>query len=292
MKITRKQLKKIIKEEAESFYENNLMELGDEESIEMSDEKKQVQTQNKRALENNLVDKINDLINTRSAYIYSEPHNNSTRKEREIIEATGVQMPHPGEKWGGSASISFGREDYISFSPSEIKVSGYYLPGSSYNYTDKDGFHTMIGVIKLVVDNAGFWDSSQKSQIINKAISHFKPFIVDTENLEVSDRTSPGSIELEEGKLELRKVIREAFLDSEIDSKLDAYDDEIEEGTHPDDLPDTGSDVKQRKHNKFGKLRRKTFIDEPEPQPLRLGKKTFIDEPEPQPLRLGKKDFR
>ena len=79
-------------------------------------------------------------------------------------------------------------------------------------------------------------------------------------------------------KSELRQLIREGFMQSE-------------GGTHPDDLPDTGSDVKQRKNNKFGKLGRKTFIDEPEPKPLRLGKKTFIDEPEPKPLRLGKKTF-
>ena len=165
-----------------------------ESSVSAEDLKKKriqsnVEWKNKRDLESRTLDDINEILIDNPVKLYDGPYEGRVNVYHRPImnSATRVTMPHQGEYWGGGgvASVEFGRDDFMSISPNEVKAIGYSIPNQTYRNTDKDGVETILKIVKKIIDKSGYWNDSEISQIMRNVINYFSQFVIDVDNLEV-----------------------------------------------------------------------------------------------------------
>jgi hypothetical protein len=156
-------------------------------------EREHVIWDNKKMVEKEALNSINELIATNPVNIYDSPYNGTVRKGNisHVPQVSRVQMPHQGESWSneGSASIEF--EDrggsWLEISTEKVKGHGSGIPNETYRNTDKEGLHTLLGVVKKITKESGYWSDVDVQKIMRNAMMYFGQFVIDVDNLEVID---------------------------------------------------------------------------------------------------------
>ncbi len=177
-------------EKSEELQENS--NISSDEDYTKKKEQDNVAFKNKRNLESHTLNYINDMLLDNPVNLYGQPWEGRVAKFNSdtpyLSKVSRVSMPHQGESRSddGSASIEF--EDgnsWLKISPNEVKAHGYAIPNDTFRNTDKEGFQTLLGIVKRITKDSGYWSDSDVQKIMRNAMAYFGQYVVDIDNLEL-----------------------------------------------------------------------------------------------------------